>query len=131
VEDDGAAAGQRAGGGEADEVAASIEEYDEGMSTPRKERLTVTVDAALVRGAHEAVAEGRASSLSAWVNAALAERLARERRLQALARAVAAYESRHGTIDAAELAAQRQADRSTALVVRRSAPRRPTRRRTA
>ena len=39
---------------------------------PRKERLTVTVDASLVVAGNQAVAAGRAESLSAWVNLALA-----------------------------------------------------------
>ena len=54
----------------------------------RKERLTVTVDPALIEAGNDAVAEGRAESLSAWVNAALAARVATERRLAALADAV-------------------------------------------
>jgi Arc/MetJ-type ribon-helix-helix transcriptional regulator len=83
-----------------------------------KERLTVTVDPALIRAGNEAVAKGRAESLSGWVNLALAERAAKERRLEALADAVAAYEARHGEISAEELAAQALADRRAAVVVR-------------
>lgn len=84
----------------------------------RKERLTITVDPALVKAGTEAVAAGRADSLSAWVNLALAERAAKERRLQALGEAIAAYESEFGEISAAELAAQERADRQSARVVR-------------
>jgi len=87
------------------------------MST-RKERLTVTVDPDLIEAGNDAVAEGRAESLSAWVNAALAERVARERRLAALAQPVAAYEERFGTISAQELADQARADRESAVVLR-------------
>jgi hypothetical protein len=97
----------------------------------RKERLTVTVDRALVVAGNAAVASGRAESLSSWVNLALAERVALERRLQAMAAAVAAYEERFGTITAEELAAQARADREHALVVRgrpRSGTRKKTRR---
>ena len=86
--------------------------------TQRKARLTVTVDRALVRAANEAVAAGRAESLSGWVNLALAERAATERRLQALAEAVALYEEEFGTISPAELTAQERADRRSAVVVR-------------
>jgi hypothetical protein len=86
------------------------------MST--KERLTVTVDPELIEAGNHAVAEGRADSLSAWVNAALAEKVARERRLLALAAAVAAYEERFGAISAQELADQARTDRESALVVR-------------
>jgi hypothetical protein len=87
------------------------------MST-RKERLTVTVDPELIEAGNDAVAEGRAESLSSWVNAALAERVARERRLAALAQAVAAYEERFGVITAQELADQARADREAAVVLR-------------
>jgi hypothetical protein len=94
-----------------------------------KARLTVTVDRDLVQAAGEAVAAGRVDSLSAWVNQALVERAARDRRLRALADAVASYEADFGPITAAEIAAQERADRAAARVVR-SAPRPVTRRRT-
>ena len=84
----------------------------------RKERLTVTVDPAFVDAGNNAVSEGRAESLSAWVNAALAEKVARERRLAALANAVASYEKKHGAISIQELAEQARADRESAIVVR-------------
>lgn len=84
----------------------------------RKERLTVTVDAELVEAGHQAVASGRAESLSGWVNLALAERDAKERRMRAMAEAVAAYERQFGEISAEEMAAQRRADERDALVVR-------------
>jgi hypothetical protein len=86
----------------------------------KKERLTVTVDPAFIAAGNDAVAEGRAESLSGWVNAALAERVARERRLVALAQAVAAYEERFGVISAQELADQARADRESAVVLRGS-----------
>jgi hypothetical protein len=100
----------------------------------RKERLTVTVNPEFIEAGNDAVAEGRAESLSAWVNAALAEKVARERRLVALAAAVDEYEKRFGTISARELADQARADRESAIVVRgsglklgkRQARRRPT-----
>jgi hypothetical protein len=71
---------------------------------------------------NDAVAEGRAESLSGWVNAALAERVAKERRLAALAEVVTAYEERFGAISARELADQARADRESAVVVRGSKP---------
>ena len=83
-----------------------------------KERLTVTVDSELVEAANQAVAEGRVASLSGWVNLALAERAAKERRLRTLAKAIAAYEEAFGEITAAELVAQERADRQKATVVR-------------
>ncbi len=84
--------------------------------------MTVTVDSELIEVANKAVAEGRAGSLSGWVNLALAERAAKERRLRALADAVALYEDEFGEITAAELALQSRMDRKNATVVR--APRR-------
>jgi uncharacterized protein YllA (UPF0747 family) len=87
------------------------------MST-RKERLTVTVDPAFIEAGNDAVSEGRADSLSAWVNAALAERVAKDRRLVALAEAVVAYEDQFGVISVQELADQARADRESAVVVR-------------
>lgn len=89
------------------------------MST-RKERLTVTVDPEFIEAGNDAVGEGRAESLSAWVNAALAERVAKEHRLVALAQAVAAYEERFGVISAQELVDQTRADRESAVVLRGS-----------
>jgi hypothetical protein len=86
--------------------------------TTRKERMTVTVDAEFIEAGNRAVKAGRAESLSGWVNDALAEREARQRRLQAMSEAVAAYESEFGTITAAELAAQKRADEKAAVVVR-------------
>ena len=86
------------------------------MST--KARLTVTVDPDVVRAGDRAVSEGRAGSLSAWVNAALVERAARDRHLRALARAVADYEAEFGAISDQELALQRRLDQSNARVVR-------------
>ena len=90
-----------------------------------KERLTVTVDPHLVAAANAAVAEGRVDSLSAWVNLALAERAAKDRRLRALADAIGAYEAAFGAISAEELAAQERTDRASARVVRGAAARSP------
>ncbi|MBL0197140.1 MAG: hypothetical protein IPQ09_23505 [Myxococcales bacterium] len=87
------------------------------MAAP-KEKLTVTVDPELVKAGNEAVAAGRAASLSSWVNLALEERAAKERRLQAMADAIAAYEAVHGEISPRELVAQARADRQAAIVVR-------------
>jgi Arc/MetJ-type ribon-helix-helix transcriptional regulator len=91
-----------------------------------KERLTVTVDPHLVQAGHDAVAQGRVESLSAWVNLALAERAAKERRLRALGDALAAYEDEFGPITPDELAAQARIDRVDARVVRGPRPRAAT-----
>lgn len=94
-----------------------------------KERLTVTVDPAFVQAGNEAVAAGYADSLSAWVNLALAERSAKERRLRAMGEAVAAYEAEFGVITAEELVAQERADRRSARVLRGAGPGTPKARR--
>jgi glycerol dehydrogenase-like iron-containing ADH family enzyme len=105
--------------------------------TPRKERLTVTVDPDVVEAGNRAVAAGLADSLSAWVNHALAERVSRDQRLEALSEAIAAYEAEHGEITTAEMEAQARRDRQAAIVVRGRTQRSPkpaakrSRRRTA
>jgi len=93
-----------------------------------KERLTVTVDKDLIDAGNEALAAGRVDSLSGWVNTALAEHAARERRQRALAEAIAAYEAELGEITPQELAAQQRADRKAAVVVRGKSAARPRRR---
>lgn len=87
--------------------------------TTRKERLTVTVDPEVVLAANQAVAEGRADSLSSWVNMAMVDRAARERRVRALAEAVREYEAEFGEITEEEMVAQARADRQNATIVRR------------
>lgn len=99
-----------------------------------KARLTVTVDPELIAAANAAVRAGHASSLSAWVNDALSDRVAKEQRLRAMADAVAQYEAEFGVITAEELVAQQRADRAAAVVVRgprRRSRGRPARRRGA
>ncbi len=84
----------------------------------RKVRVTVTLDRALVEAANEAVAAGRADSVSAWVTLALAELVAKERRLLALSSLIADYEAEHGVITAEELVFREREDRRKATVVR-------------
>ena len=83
-----------------------------------KERVTVTLDRVLIEAANKAVASGRASSFSAWVNTALAERAAKERHLRALSEAITDYEAEFGVISEAELVAQQRDDRRASIVVR-------------
>jgi Arc/MetJ-type ribon-helix-helix transcriptional regulator len=80
-----------------------------------KQRLSASVDADLIAAAEDAVARGRSGSVSAWVNDALRLKLAQERRLEALAAFVAAYEREHGRITPEEmdLAARRARGRAT------------------
>ena len=87
-----------------------------------KERLTVTVDSHLIEAGNVAVASGQADSLSGWVNLALAERVAKERRLAAMEEAIAAYEERFGEISAREMAEQARTDRQRAIVIRDGFP---------
>jgi hypothetical protein len=84
----------------------------------KKERVTVTVDRALIEAANSAIASGRATSLSAWVNHALVDFAAKERRLTAMSHVLAEYEAKHGPFTAEELEAQRRDDRQNATVVR-------------
>jgi hypothetical protein len=86
--------------------------------TTRKARLTITVDPAVLRAGNQAVAAGRAESLSGWVNLAMAERATKERRLEAMAEAIALHERDFGEISAAELVFQERADRRDAIIVR-------------
>ena len=87
-----------------------------------KERLTVTVDSQWIQAGNEAVTEGRAESISAWVNRALSEQALKERRLRAMADAIAAYEAEFGTITPEELLMQERRDRAAGRVVRGERP---------
>ena len=88
--------------------------------TRTKRRLTVTVDPELVDVGLAAVKAGQADSVSAWVTAALEDKVRRDRQLALLGAAIADYEREYGEITAAEIAAQQRADRSRAVVVRGS-----------
>jgi glycerol dehydrogenase-like iron-containing ADH family enzyme len=86
--------------------------------TPRKRRLTVTVDPELVEAGTRAVAAGAADSLSAWVSTALAEKAGRDQQLGRLRDAITAYEGEFGEITDEEISALQRADREDAVVVR-------------
>jgi Arc/MetJ-type ribon-helix-helix transcriptional regulator len=90
----------------------------------KKERVTVSIDADLAAAGAAAVQDGRAESVSAWVNQALRDKASKDRRLAALAEAVAAYEAEHGLITEDELAQQARLDRDAAAAVRAGAKRR-------
>ncbi len=83
-----------------------------------KERLSASVDADLVAVAQEAVAQGRAESVSAWVNEALRLKVAHDRRLRAVDEFVAAFEAEHGEITEAEVREAARRARGRAVVVR-------------
>lgn len=86
--------------------------------TPRKRRLTVTVDPELIEAGNRAVASGAAESLSAWVSLALYDKARRDQQLKHLRDAIADYEAEFGEIRTEDIAAQRRADREDAVVVR-------------
>lgn len=80
----------------------------------------MSVDPELAAAGLAAVTEGRAESVSAWVNAALADKADKDRRLTALSALIADYEAEHGVITSDELADQAHADRDAAAAVRAS-----------
>ena len=83
-----------------------------------KERLSASVDADLVAAAQEAVAQGRAESVSAWVNEALRLKAEHDQRLRALEEFVTAFEAEHGEITEAEMHEAARRTRGRAVVVR-------------
>ncbi len=89
--------------------------YDEGMT---KRRITVTVDEDLIETASNAVNAGDASSVSAWVNEAMAAKSEKRRRLAALAEAIEDYEAEFGAITDEEIEAGILRDRQAAEAVR-------------
>ncbi|MGH3177534.1 MAG: hypothetical protein ACRDPF_27120 [Streptosporangiaceae bacterium] len=83
-----------------------------------KQRLSASVDAELMAAAQQAVTEGRAESISAWVNDALRLKTENDRRLQALDDFLAAYEAEHGEITEDEIQGAARRARERAVVVR-------------
>jgi Arc/MetJ-type ribon-helix-helix transcriptional regulator len=83
-----------------------------------KQRLSASVDADLMAAAQQAVTDGRAESISAWVNDALKLKADHDRRLQALDDFLAAYEAEHGQITEDEMRDAARRARERAVVVR-------------
>ncbi len=83
-----------------------------------RQRLSATVDADLLAAAKGAVAEGRAESLSAWVNDALAGQVEHDRRMKALDDFLRMYEAEHGEITPAEIREATRRTRGRAVVIR-------------
>ncbi|MGH9254865.1 MAG: hypothetical protein ACRD3C_09885 [Vicinamibacterales bacterium] len=96
------------------------------MST--KQRLSVSVDADVIEAVGHLVTRGHSGSISAWVNDALRLKLAHNRRLEALEKFIATYESEHGEITHEEMARAARRARSSAVVVRGTKGERPARR---
>ena len=88
------------------------------MCMSNKQRLSASVDADLIAAAQQAVASGRAESVSAWVNDALRLKANHDRRLQALDDFLAAYETEHGQITEDEMRDAARRARERAVVVR-------------
>jgi hypothetical protein len=83
-----------------------------------RERLSASVDPELLAAGHAAVAEGRAESLSAWVNDALMLKADHDRRMSALDSFLAAFEAEHGSITQDEITEATRRTRARAIVVR-------------
>lgn len=83
-----------------------------------KQRLSASVDSALVKAGQRAVADGRAENLSAWVNDALRMKTEHDARMQALGEFIAVYESAHGVITEDEMIEASRRARERAVVVR-------------
>src|SRR6266853_1974137 len=83
-----------------------------------KQRLSASVDAELLAVAQEAVAQGQADSMSAWVNDALRLKADHDRRLRALDDFLAAYEAEHGEITEVDMRDAARRARGRAVVVR-------------
>jgi hypothetical protein len=83
-----------------------------------KGRLSASVDRELLEAGNAAVAEGRAESLSAWVNDALHLKAEHDRRMLALDEFLAAYEAAHGEITEDEMKDAARRARGRATVVR-------------
>lgn len=93
-----------------------VSEYDKSMKG--RERLSASVDPELLAAGHAAVAEGRAESLSAWVNDALKLKADHDRRMSALDAFLAAFEAEHGQITQDEITDATRRARARAIVVR-------------
>lgn len=90
-----------------------------------KQRLSASVDTELLQAAQSAVEDGRAESVSAWVNDALRLKAEHESRMQALDSFLADYEAKHGAITDVEMDEAVHRTRGRATVVRSSAGERP------
>ena len=83
--------------------------------TISKTRLTITVDPQLLEAGQRAVADGRVDSVSAWVNAAIEDKVRRDQKLDALKSAIVDYEREFGEISAAEIASQKRSDMESSI----------------
>jgi hypothetical protein len=87
-----------------------------------KQRLSASVDAAVLAAAHAAVSEGRATNVSAWVNDALHRQAEHDGRLRAMDAFLQSYEAKHGAITEQEIEQATRRARERALVIRGKKP---------
>lgn len=83
-----------------------------------RERLSATVEAELLAAGRAAVGEGRAESLSSWVNDALRRQVLHDQRMRALDEFLQVYEAEHGEITEEEIRQASRRARARAVVVR-------------
>jgi hypothetical protein len=91
----------------------------------KKQRLSASVDADLLRAAQRAASRGGA--LSAWVNDAIRLKLEHDRRLEALGAFIRAYEAEHGEITEEDMRMATRRARARAIRVRAPRGTRPSR----
>lgn len=84
----------------------------------RRERLSATVRADVLKAGRRAVAEGRAESLSAWVSDALVRQAEHDDRMKAMAEAIRRYEAEFGAITAEDIRVATRSARARAIRVR-------------
>ena len=89
-------------------------------------RLSATVEADLLAAGRAAVVEGRAESLSGWVNDALRRQADHDRRMRALDDFLDAYEAEHGEITEDEVRDATRRARARAVIVRTPPPEQDT-----
>lgn len=87
-----------------------------------KERISSTIEADLLAAGRQAVAEGRAQSLSAWVSGGLRRQAEHDLRMRALDEFIRAYEAEHGEITPQEIRDATKRMRGRAVVVRGAGP---------
>ena len=99
--------------------------YDRRMAT--KSRLSASVDAGVLKEVERAVRDGRAATVSAWVDDALRRKLADEARRAALDRYLADYEREFGAFTDDEVRAAQAALKARAIRTGKPARRRRAR----
>jgi hypothetical protein len=83
-----------------------------------RQRLSATVRPEVLAAGRRAVSEGRAASLSEWVDSALARQAEHEQRLRALGEFISEYEREYGKFTPEELRDIRERLRERTIRVR-------------